>query len=91
MRHVLDALWGVERAAHDLTLVPTSLDHHRIFRDRQSVLARSASASLPLPDDVRRTLDRLVIAEPTDDPERIVTEAKQLWTRLSRERLTDAA
>ena len=91
LHQLLDALWALQDAAHVLTMVPTSSDHHRIFRDRQSVLARSASANLPVPNDVRRTLDRLVNVEPTDNPERIVIEAKELWTRLSRERLTDTA
>lgn len=88
-RQLLDALWRVTSAAHDLTMVPTSLDHQRIFRDHQSVLIGSVSADLPFPDGVREQLDWLVNVEPTDDPERIVTVAKGLWTRLWRERFID--
>jgi hypothetical protein len=76
--------------AHALTMVPTSSDHQRLFRYAQSVLIHSISADLPLPDDVRKKLDRLVRLEPTEDPERTVVDADELWTRLARKRLTDA-
>jgi len=90
LRQLLVALWGLKEAAHDLTMVPTSTDHQRIFRDRQSVFTGAAAADLPFPDDVRDTLGWLAEVDPTNDPERTVVVASELWTRLSRKRLTDA-
>lgn len=89
LHRLLDELWRVKEAAHHVTMMPTASEGQRVFRNCQSLLAGSVSADLPFPDDVRETLDWLVRVDPTVDPERIVVEAQDLWTRLARQRLAD--
>jgi hypothetical protein len=88
VRRVLQALTGVQRAAHALTLLPPgarSSDLEDRFFDAQTQLAQSMpiDAELPLPDDARGAFDRLFSVKPYDDPARTTRDAAELWNGIS--------